>query len=204
MDTLQKRYYAKLQNKVFTPTELGTLVSKITEQYFPDIINTKFTANLESQLDDIAEGKVGWEKTIYNFYSGFRKDVEKAESEMEKVEIKQEFTGESCPECSSPLVFKLGKFGKFIACSNFPDCRYTNTIQKKVGVKCPKCKKHDILEKKSKKGKLFYGCEGFPTCDFVSWDKPINRNCPKCDNILFEGKKGVHCDHCDYNEEIKK
>ena len=204
VDTLQKRYYAKLQNKVFTPTELGTLVSKITEQYFPDIINTKFTANLESQLDDIAEGKVGWEKTIYNFYSGFRKDVEKAESEMEKVEIKQEFTGESCPECSSPLVFKLGKFGKFIACSNFPDCRYTNTIQKKVGVKCPKCKKHDILEKKSKKGKLFYGCEGFPTCDFVSWDKPINRNCPKCDNILFEGKKGVHCDHCDYKEEIKK
>ena len=204
VDTLQKRYYAKLQNKVFTPTELGTLVSKITEQYFPDIINTKFTANLESQLDDIAEGKVGWEKTIYNFYSGFRKDVDKAESEMEKVEIKQEFTGESCPECSSPLVFKLGKFGKFIACSNFPDCRYTNTIQKKVGVKCPKCKKHDILEKKSKKGKLFYGCEGFPTCDFVSWDKPINRNCPKCDNILFEGKKGVHCDHCDYKEEIKK
>ena len=204
VDTLQKRYYAKLQNKVFTPTELGTLVSKITEQYFPDIINTKFTANLESQLDDIAEGKVGWEKTIYNFYSGFRKDVEKAESEMEKVEIKQEFTGESCPECSSPLVFKLGKFGKFIACSNFPDCRYTNTIQKKVGVKCPKCKKHDILEKKSKKGKLFYGCEGFPTCDFVSWDKPINRNCPKCDNILFEGKKGVHCDHCNYKEEIKK
>ena len=204
VDTLQKRYYAKLQNKVFTPTELGTLVSKITEQYFPDIINTKFTANLESQLDDIAEGKVGWEKTIYNFYSGFRKDVEKAESEMEKVEIKQEFTGESCPECSSPLVFKLGKFGKFIACSNFPDCRYTNTIQKKVGVKCPKCKKHDILEKNSKKGKLFYGCEGFPTCDFVSWDKPINRNCPKCDNILFEGKKGVHCDHCDYKEEIKK
>ena len=204
VDTLQKRYYAKLQNKVFTPTELGTLVSKITEQYFPDIINTKFTANLESQLDDIAEGKVGWEKTIYNFYSNFKKDVAKAETEMEKVEIKQEFTGESCPECSSPLVFKLGKFGKFIACSNFPDCRYTNTIQKKVGVICPKCKKHDILEKKSKKGKLFYGCEGFPECDFVSWDKPINRNCPKCENILYEGKKGVHCAHCDYKEELKK
>ena len=204
VETLQKRYYAKLQNKVFTPTELGTLVSKITEQYFPDIINTKFTANLESQLDDIAEGKVGWEKTIYNFYSNFRKDVEKAETEMEKVEIKQEFTGERCPECSSPLVFKLGKFGKFIAYSNFPDSRSTNTIQKKVGVTCPKCKKHEILEKKSKKGKLFYGCEGFPECDFVSWDKPINRNCPKCTNILFEGKKGVHCSHCDYKEEIKK
>ena len=204
VDTLQKRYYAKLQNKVFTPTELGTLVSKITEQYFPDIINTKFTANLEGQLDDIAEGKIGWEKTIYNFYSNFKKDVAKAETEMEKVEIKQEFTGENCPECSSPLVFKLGKFGKFIACSNFPDCRYTNTIQKKVGVACPKCKKHEILEKKSKKGKLFYGCEGFPECDFVSWDKPINRNCPKCESILYEGKKGVHCTHCDYKEEIKK
>ena len=204
VDTLQKRYYAKLQNKVFTPTELGTLVSKITEQYFPDIINTKFTANLESQLDDIAEGKVGWEKTICNFYRNFRKDVKKAETEMEKVEIKQEFTGESCPECSSPLVFKLGKFGKFIACSNFPDCRYTNTIQKKVGVVCPKCKKYEILEKKSKKGKLFYGCEGFPECDFVSWDKPINRNCPKCENILYEGKKGVQCERCDYKEELKK
>lgn len=204
VDTLQKRYYAKLQNKVFTPTELGTLVSKITEQYFPDIINTKFTANLENQLDNIAEGKEEWEKAITDFYSGFKKDVQKAEAEMEKVEIKQEFTGENCPECGSPLVFKLGKFGKFIACSNFPDCRYTNTIQKKVGVTCPKCHKHDILEKKSKKGKVFYGCEGFPECDFVSWDKPINRQCPKCSNILYENKKGVYCANCDYKEEIKK
>lgn len=204
VDTLQKRYYAKLQNKVFTPTELGTLVSKITEEYFPDVINTKFTASLENQLDDIAEGKAEWEKTIYDFYSGFRKDVEKAESEMEKVEIKQELTGDNCPECGSPLVYKLGKFGKFIACSNFPECRYTNTIQKKVGVTCPKCHKHDVLEKKSKRGKVFYGCEGFPNCDFVSWDKPINRQCPKCNNILFENKKGVYCNNCDYKEEIKK
>ena len=204
VDTLQKRYYVKLQNKVFTPTELGTLVSKITEEYFPDVINTKFTASLENQLDDIAEGKAEWEKTIYDFYSGFRKDVEKAESEMEKVEIKQELTGDNCPECSSPLVYKLGKFGKFIACSNFPECRYTNTIQKKVGVTCPKCHKHDVLEKKSKRGKVFYGCEGFPKCDFVSWDKPINRKCPKCNNILFENKKGVYCNNCDYKEELKK
>ena len=204
VDTLQKRYYVKLQNKVFTPTELGTLVSKITEEYFPDVINTKFTASLENQLDDIAEGKAEWEKTIYDFYSRFRKDVEKAESEMEKVEIKQELTGDNCPECSSPLVYKLGKFGKFIACSNFPECRYTNTIQKKVGVTCPKCHNHDVLEKKSKKGKVFYGCEGFPKCDFVSWDKPINRKCPKCNNILFENKKGVYCNNCDYKEELKK
>ena len=189
---------------MFTPTELGTLVSKITEEYFPDIINTKFTANLENQLDDIADGKVEWEKAIFDFYSNFKKDIKKAELEMEKVEIKQEFTGENCPECNSPLVFKLGKFGKFIACSNFPDCRYTNTIQKKVGVACPKCHKHDVLEKKSKKGKVFYGCEGFPKCDFVAWDKPVNRQCPKCNNILFEGKKGVYCGNCDYKEEIKK
>ena len=126
-----------------------------------------------------------------------RKDFEKAESEIEKVEIKQELTGDNCPECGSPLVYKLGKFGKFIACSNFPECRYTNTIQKKVGVVCPKCKKHEILEKKSKKGKLFYGCEGFPNCDFVSWDKPINRQCPKCNHLLYEGKKGVMCRNCD-------
>ena len=180
------------------------MVSKITEEYFPDIINTKFTANLENQLDEIADGKVEWEKAIFDFYSNFKKDIKKAELEMEKVEIKQEFTGENCPECNSPLVFKLGKFGKFIACSNFPDCRYTNTIQKKVGVVCPKCHKHDVLEKKSKKGKVFYGCEGFPKCDFVAWDKPVNRQCPKCNNILFEGKKGVYCGNCDYKEEIKK
>ena len=204
VDTLQKRYYAKLQNKVFTPTELGTLVSKITEEYFPDVINTKFTASLENQLDDIAEGKAEWEKTIYDFYSGFRKDVEKAESEMEKVEIKQELTGDNCPECGSPLVYKLGKFGKFIACSNFPECRYTNTNNKKLKITCRKCHKHDVLEKKSKRGKVFYGCEGFPKCDFVSWDKPINRQCPKCNNILFENKKGVYCNNCDYKEEIKK
>ncbi|AXI26950.1 DNA topoisomerase I [Gemella sp. ND 6198] len=204
VETLQKRYYVKLQNKVFTPTELGIIVSKITEQYFPDIINTQFTANLENQLDNIAEGKVTWEKTISDFYSGFSKDVKKAEREMEKIEIKQEFTGENCPDCGAPLVYKLGKFGKFIACSNFPECRYTGTIQKKIGVTCPKCHNHDILEKKSKKGKVFYGCEGFPGCDFVSWDKPINRFCPKCNNILYENKKGVTCANCDYIEEIKK
>lgn len=203
VETLQKRYYVKLQNKVFIPTELGTLVSKIVEQYFPNIINTKFTANLESELDHIAEGKIKWENAIYDFYKDFDVDVKKAETELEKVEIEKEYTGENCPECLSPLLYKLGKFGKFIACSNFPDCRYTETIQKKIGVKCPKCKKHEVLEKKSKKGKLFYGCESFPTCDYVSWDMPINRVCPKCKELLYETKKGVICHTCDYKEELQ-
>ncbi|MBF0713811.1 type I DNA topoisomerase [Gemella sp. GH3] len=203
IDTLQKRYYAKINNKVFVPTELGEIVCNIISQYFPDIINSEFTANLENDLDKIAEGDIKWQEAIYNFYENFYKDVQKAEQQLEKVEIKKEYTGENCPECSSPLLFKLGKFGKFVACSNFPDCRYTETIQKKIGVVCPKCKKNEILEKKSKKGKIFYGCEGFPDCDFVSWDKPINRSCPKCDNILYEGKKAVYCSNCDYKEDNK-
>ncbi|QWQ39353.1 type I DNA topoisomerase [Gemella sp. zg-570] len=204
IDTLQKRYYAKITNKVFYPTELGEVVCKMIAEYFPDIINAEFTANLETDLDKIADGEIRWQNAIYNFYNDFYKDVVKAEKELNKVEIQKEYTGENCPDCSSPLLFKLGKFGKFVACSNFPDCRYTETIQKKVGVTCPKCSKHEILEKKSKKGKVFYGCESFPECDFVSWDKPINRICPKCKNLLFEGKKYVYCNQCDYKEDSKE
>lgn len=200
IETLQKRYYAKITNKSFTPTELGEIVCNIIAQYFPDIINAEFTANLETGLDKIAEGTIKWEHAIYNFYKEFYKEVEKAEKELDKVEIQKEYTGENCPECSSPLLYKLGKFGKFVACSNFPDCRYTEAIQKKIGVKCPKCKNREILEKKSKKGKLFYGCEGYPDCDFVSWDKPINRTCPKCKDTLYEGKKNVQCNNCEYKE----
>ncbi|MBF0716004.1 type I DNA topoisomerase [Gemelliphila palaticanis] len=203
IETLQKRYYAKINNKAFIPTELGTIVCKIISQYFPDIIDTKFTADLENDLDKIAEGNLKWQNAIYNFYIDFNKDVVKAEKELEKVEIEKEYTGEKCPECNSDLLYKLGKFGKFIACSNFPDCRYTDTIQKKIGVTCPKCKKHDVLEKKSKKGKVFYGCESFPKCDYVSWDKPINRICPKCSSTLYEGKKAVYCNNCDYKEDSK-
>lgn len=203
IETLQKRYYAKIANKSFVPTELGEIVCKIISEYFPDVINAEFTAKLETDLDKIADGDINWQQAIYNFYSEFYKDVEKAEQELEKVEIQKEYTGEDCPKCSSPLLFKLGKFGKFIACSNFPECNFTETIQKKIGVTCPKCKEKEILEKKSKKGKLFYGCENFPTCDFVSWDKPINRNCPKCNNILYEGKKQVSCQNCDYKENNK-
>ncbi|MDO4814452.1 MAG: type I DNA topoisomerase [Gemella sp.] len=201
IETLQKRYYAKLNNKAFAPTELGEIVSNMIAEYFPNIINVEFTAKLESDLDKIAEGDIKWQHAIYDFYSNFEKDVVKAEKELDKVEIQKEYTGEKCPECDSPLLYKLGKFGKFVACSNFPDCRYTETIQKKVGVKCPSCKKHEILEKKSKKGKVFYGCEDFPKCEFVSWDKPINRQCPKCQNTLYENKKHVLCASCDYKEK---
>lgn len=201
IDTLQKRYYAKITNKSFVPTELGELVCKIIGQYFPNIINTEFTANLELDLDKIADGNLKWQNSIYNFYKDFSCDVKKAEKELDKVELEKEYTGENCPECSETLLYKLGKFGKFIACSNFPDCRYTEAIQKKLGIVCPKCNKGDILEKKSKKGKLFYGCEKFPECDYVSWDKPLERKCPKCSNNLYENKKVVVCNNCDYNEK---
>lgn len=203
IDTLQKRYYAKITNKAFVPTELGEIVCQIILQYFPDIIDTKFTANLELDLDKIADGIENWNEVICRFYNGFSKDVKKAENELEKVEIKKEYTGESCPNCKSPLLYKLGKFGKFIACSNFPECRYTQALLKKIGVKCPVCKKFEILERKSKKGKLFYGCENYPNCEYVSWDKPISRCCPKCDKNLYEGKKYVYCAECQYKEEEK-
>jgi DNA topoisomerase-1 len=205
LDTIQKRGYVALDNKRFIPTELGEIVLELISEFFPEILDVAFTAKMEQDLDEVEDGKSGWVKIIDEFYKGFEVRLKKAETEMEKVEIKDEFAGEDCELCGSPMVFKMGRYGKFTACSNFPDCRNTKPIVKEIGVKCPKCNEGNIIERKSKKKRIFYGCDRYPECDFLSWDKPIERKCPKCDQILVEKKlkKGtqVQCTNCDYKEE---
>ncbi|MDQ0972707.1 DNA topoisomerase-1 [Neobacillus niacini] len=205
LDTIQKRGYVALDNKRFVPTELGEIVDELILEFFPDIINVDFTAKMEQDLDNVEEGKVRWVEIIDGFYQQFEKHLEIAEKEMQSVEIKDEPAGEDCELCSSPMVFKMGRYGKFMACSNFPDCRNTKAIVKEIGVTCPNCKEGNIIERKSKKKRIFYGCDRFPECDFISWDKPLPRPCPKCEGPLVEKKlkKGVQvqCTKCDYKEE---
>ncbi|XXM73508.1 type I DNA topoisomerase [Lysinibacillus sphaericus] len=205
LDTIQRRGYVSLDNKRFVPTELGEIVLELVREFFPEIIDVEFTANMERSLDDIEDGKVKWERIIDEFYRDFEKHLVKAENEMEKIEIRDEPAGEDCEQCGHPMVFKMGRYGKFMACSNFPECRNTKPIVKEIGVKCPKCEKGNIIERKSKKKRIFYGCDQYPECDFLSWDKPIERKCPKCSELLVEKKlkKGnqIQCTNCDYKEE---
>ncbi|MGF2615637.1 type I DNA topoisomerase [Rossellomorea vietnamensis] len=208
LDTIQRRGYVSLDNKRFIPTELGGIVSELVSEFFPDIIDVEFTANMERDLDYVEDGKERWVNIIDQFYKGFEKHLEKAEEEMEKVEIKDEPAGEDCENCGHPMVYKMGRYGKFMACSNFPDCRNTKAIVKEIGVKCPECEEGNIIERKSKKKRIFYGCDQYPKCEFLSWDKPIDRKCPKCEHLLIEKKlkKGVQvqCSTCDYKEETQQ
>ncbi|MFP7232376.1 type I DNA topoisomerase [Bacillus subtilis] len=208
LDTIQRRGYVALDNKRFVPTELGQIVLDLIMEFFPEIINVEFTAKMEKDLDHVEEGNTEWVKIIDNFYTDFEKRVKKAEAEMKEVEIEPEYAGEDCELCSSPMVYKMGRYGKFLACSNFPDCRNTKPIVKQIGVKCPSCGEGNIVERKSKKKRVFYGCDRYPDCEFVSWDKPIERKCPKCGKMLVEKKlkKGiqVQCVECDYKEEPQK
>ncbi|MDM5297921.1 type I DNA topoisomerase [Bacillus pumilus] len=208
LDTIQKRGYVALDNKRFLPTELGGIVLNLIIEFFPEIINVEFTAKMEKELDSVEEGTIEWVRIIDSFYQDFEKRVEKAEAEMQEVEIEPEYAGVDCEECGHPMVYKMGRYGKFMACSNFPDCRNTKPIVKDIGVKCPTCHEGNIVERKSKKRRIFYGCDRFPECEFVSWDKPIERKCPKCENMLVEKKlkKGVQvqCVNCDYKEEQQK
>ena len=209
IETIQKRYYVKLVSKRFEPTELGEIVNSLIIEFFPDIVNVKFTADMEAKLDDVEVGKEQWQKVIDEFYQPFEKEVAKAETEMEKIQIKDEPAGFDCEVCGSPMVIKLGRFGKFYACSNFPDCRHTQAIVKEIGVTCPQCQKGQVIERKTKRNRIFYGCNRYPDCDFTSWDKPVGRSCPKCGQYLVEkkvrgGGKQVVCSNGDYEEEKVK
>ena len=206
LDTIQKRGYVQLDAKRFVPTELGEIVHQATFEFFPEIINIEFTAQMEQNLDGIEEGITKWVKVIDDFYKDFEPRVKYADEAMEKIEIKDEPAGEDCEKCGAAMVFKLGRYGKFMACSGFPDCRNTKAIVKLIDVKCPTCKEGEVVERKSKTKRVFYGCNRYPECEFVSWDKPISRPCPKCSASLVEKKlkKGVQiqCTNsdCDYEE----
>lgn len=208
LETIQKRYYVKLAAKRFEPTELGEIVNSLIVEFFPDIVDVKFTAEMEGKLDQVEIGKEEWQKVIDQFYQPFEKEVVKAEEEMEKIQIKDEPAGFDCDVCGHPMVIKLGRYGKFYACSNFPDCRNTKAITKEIGVTCPICHKGQVIERKTKRNRLFYGCDRYPECNFTSWDKPVGRECPKSGDFLVEkkvrgGGKQVICSNeaCDYKEE---
>lgn len=207
LETIQKRGYVALEEKRFVPTELGRIVISLIEEFFPEILDVDFTSQMEADLDKIEEGMADWLKILDDFYKDFSRRVKVAEVEMEKVEIKDEESGEMCEACGRPLVYKMGRFGKFLACSGFPECRVTKPIVKETGVTCPTCKTGTIVERKSKKSRVFYGCNRYPECEFVSWDKPIPRPCPKCSALLVEKKKKkqgitINCTACDYQEEV--
>lgn len=208
LDTIQRRYYVRLVSRHFEPTELGEIVNTIIEKQFPDIVNAKFTADVEDKLDQIEEGKQNWVRVVDSFYQPFSKEVSTAESEVAKIEMKDELAGMDCDICGAPMVVKMGRYGKFYACSRFPECRNTKAIVKDTGITCPKCGQGTVVERKSKKNRVFYGCSRYPDCDFVSWDKPIGRNCPKDGHFLVEKKiKGgtqVVCPNGDYEETPQK
>lgn len=208
LETIQRRYYVKLAQKRFEPTELGEIVNTLIEDFFPQIVDVHFTAEMENNLDEVEDGKEEWIKVVDQFYRPFVKELENAEEKIEKIQIKDEPAGFDCDLCGHPMVIKLGRYGKFYACSNFPDCRNTKPIVKEIGVPCPVCHKGQVIERKSKKNRIFYGCDQYPECEFTSWDKPVGRNCPKCDHYLVEkkvkGGKQVICPNGDYEENMQK
>ncbi|WP_411510037.1 type I DNA topoisomerase [Enterococcus faecalis] len=208
LETIQRRYYVKLTNKRFEPTELGEIVNSLVSEFFPQIVDTHFTATMETDLDKVGEGQEKWVEVVDRFYKPFEKELTNAEEKIEKIQIKDEPAGFDCELCGHPMVIKLGRYGKFYACSNFPDCRNTKAIVKEIGVTCPVCHEGQVIERKSKKNRIFYGCSRYPECDFTSWDKPVGRPCPKCGQYLVEkkvkGGKQVVCINCDYEENVQK
>ncbi len=211
LDVIQRRYYVRLAAKRFEPTELGEIVNGLIVEFFPDIVDVKFTADMESKLDEIEEGKQQWQTVIDAFYKPFEKELAKAETEIEKIQIKDEPAGFDCELCGHPMVIKLGRYGKFYACSNFPECHNTKAITKEIGVTCPLCGEGQVIERKTKRNRIFYGCDRYPDCEFTSWDKPVGRTCPKSGDYLVEkkirgGGKQVVCsnEECDYAEEVIK
>ena len=198
---IARRYVAK-EGKNLYMTEIGEVVNNIMKESFPAIVDVNFTANMEGLLDCVAEGKVEWKSVIENFYPDLEAAVKKAEKELESVKIEDEVTDVICEECGRNMVVKYGPHGKFLACPGFPDCRNTKPYLEKVGVACPKCGK-EIVYRKTKKGRRYYGCEGYPECDFMSWQKPSEKKCPKCGGYMLEkGNKLVCADEqCGYVEQ---
>ncbi len=187
MSTIKNRGYVTLIDKKFHPTVIGEAVDKLLRENFEDIVDVDFTANMEDSLDNIAEGGKNWKEVISDFYTGFDEELKKAGS-IEHIKLPEEETDEVCEKCGSKMVIKYGRFGRFMACSGYPECKNTKPLVKELNVICPKCNDGKIVERKSKKGRLFYGCKNYPECDFVSWYKPTGNVCPKCGKVLYEKK----------------
>ncbi len=199
IDTIKERDYVTLEDKKFKPTEIGIETTDKLQEFFSDLINVEYTAAMEEDLDKVAEGNKDSIKILKDFYNQFEPEVEAAFKNMEKK--KAEETGEVCPECGSPLVIRKGRYGEFTACSNYPTCKYIKREEKEVKVicKCPKCGS-DIVEKTTRKGKVFYGCSNYPKCKVAVWDIPIGEVCPECGELLVEKNKKIKCSSCNYEK----
>ncbi len=184
--TLKARNYVTDEERKLVPTEIGLVVNDLLVEHFPDIFELGFTSRLEEELDEIATGEREWVPTLREFYEPFTNTLKSAEQTMERVKIKDEPTDEVCEKCGRPMVIKLGRYGKFLACTGFPECRNAKPLLTRIGVECPTCHKGEVVERRSKKGRTFYGCERYPDCDFVSWNKPINESCPTCGSYMVE------------------
>lgn len=197
ISTIQMRNYVeKNKDGRFEPTEIGTSVNEILSTHFPEIVDIKFTAKLENNLDDVAMGKEDWKELLRKFYIPFNKNLEEKYNDVEKQTPEPIMTDEICPKCGKRMIIKTGRFGKFLACSGFPDCKSTKTINdetKKTGVKCPQCDQAELVMKKTKRGKIFYGCPNWPDCNFALWDKPTGNFCPKCNSLMIEKNGKEKC-----------
>ncbi|MFA5755073.1 MAG: type I DNA topoisomerase [Candidatus Paceibacterota bacterium] len=202
ISTIQLRNYVeKNKERRFVPTEIGTNVTKMLTLHFPEIVDIKFTAKMENDLDNVAEGKEDWKEILRKFYNPFNKNLEEKYLNVERETPEPVLTDEICPKCGKPMMIKVGRFGKFLACSGFPECKSTKTIndeRKKTGVTCPKCEQGELIQKKSKKGRIFYGCPNWPDCDFAVWDKPTGKICPECNSLMVEkgGKEKCSNKNC--------
>lgn len=197
LSTLFHRGYVTRERRSYEPTETGVLVNDLLVEHFPGLINVDFTADMEEQLDKVAEGEMAWVKVLREFYGPFADTLAKAEEAIPK--IKQvEYVGRDCPKCGEALIIRWGRYGKFIGCSNFPDCRYTEPWLEKIGVKCPECEDGEIVVRKTRKRRTFYGCSTWPECEFTSWKRPMKRGCPACGGMLVEFRKETaKCLACD-------
>ena len=197
ISTIITRGYVARENKRLIPTELGKIVNDLMCKNFPDIVNIQFTADMEEKLDDVEKGQVDWHAIVRDFYGPFEKDLEKAEASIEKVSIEDQVSDIPCEKCGAMMVYKMSRYGKFLACPNFPACRHTLALPKSIGVACPQCGAQ-LLERISRKGRKFYGCERYPECDFVSWDRPVNDKCPVCGSrmVYKRGPRNTHYHVC--------
>src|SRR3989304_5130837 len=203
LETVKTRGYVHVQDRRLVPTDLGMLVTHLLVEHFPDIVDLNFTAQMEEELDEIEEGRRDWVKVVREFYTPFEKDLKQAEKQIVEVEFPEVEIGQPCPECGRPLVRKHGRFGEFIACSGFPECRYTRPVG--IGVTCP-LDGGEIVQRRNKRGRIFYGCGNYPACKFVSWDRPTDKRCPRDGGMLVEkrGRRGTHLKcinkECGYSE----
>lgn len=202
LSTIQDREYVAKTRGIFQPTELGFVVNDLLVKHFSNIVDIEFTARMEEELDEVAHKNRDWVNVIQDFYTPFEKDLQNAHERMEKVKLADEQTGETCPQCGKPILLKIGRFGKFLACSGYPECKYTQPYRVKIGVSCPQCGS-DLVERLSKKKRIFYGCSNYPKCQFATFNKPLPEPCPKCGGLLtVSGKNRAKCTKCDYTGKL--